>query len=306
VTTDDGVRLFVQRLGSGAKAVIIPNGSFLFNVFRPLADDRAVIFYDLRNRGRSDAVRESSQLKQGIHHDVEDLEAVRRHIGPSDVDVIGHSYLGLMVLLHAMKYPGHVRRVVQIGAVPPDHARQYPVELTGADETLLDISTKLAKLQHDRQPSDDPAEFNRKWWSLWRLTFVADPADADKVDWSSGALPNESFANVMKHLSENIIPSIQRLSLTAEDLAQVAAPVLAIHGRNDRQAPYGGGREWAMTLPNARLVTVERAAHLPWIEAPDVVLSSIRTFLDGRWPEAAEKVESLSAPAPRAQSNPLC
>jgi pimeloyl-ACP methyl ester carboxylesterase len=40
-------------------------------------------------------------------------------------------------------------------------------------------------------------------------------------------------------------------------------------------------------LPNARLPTVENAAHVPWIEAPGRVFGAIRTFLDGAWPEGA-------------------
>ena len=40
-----------------------------------------------------------------------------------------------------------------------------------------------------------------------------------------------------------------------------------------------------------RLVTVENAAHVPWIEAPEKVFGCIETFLDGMWPEAA--VETL-------------
>jgi hypothetical protein len=34
-------------------------------------------------------------------------------------------------------------------------------------------------------------------------------------------------------------------------------------------------------------------AHAPWIEAPEKVLGPIGTFLNGTWPEAAEKVEAL-------------
>ena len=90
-----------------------------------------------------------------------------------------------------------------------------------------------------------------------------------------------SGENVMKHLKENILPSIQNLNLSAEEVAKVNAPVLTIHGTRDRQAPYGGGREWVLMLPNARLVTIENAAHVPWIEAPARVFGSIKTFLDG-------------------------
>ena len=190
----------------------------------------------------------------------------------------------MMVILYAMKYPAHVNRVVQIGPVQPFFGKQYAAHLTGADATLLEVSTKLAQLQKDSQ-SEDP-ELHKKWWSLMRVLYVADPANADKINWSFGE-------NMKKHWNENIFPSIQSLNLSAEEVAKVNAPVLTIHGTRDRQAPYGGGREWVLMLPNARIVTIENAAHLPWIEAPEKVFGSIQTFLDGVWPVAAHKVGSL-------------
>ena len=93
ITTDDGIRLFFQKLGSCQKTVIMPNWVFLFDDFKHLGDGRTLIFYDLRNCGRSDRGSDSPKLKRGIHHDVDDLEAVRRHFKITPVAVIGHSYL---------------------------------------------------------------------------------------------------------------------------------------------------------------------------------------------------------------------
>jgi pimeloyl-ACP methyl ester carboxylesterase len=94
----------------------------------------------------------------------------------------------------------------------------------------------------------------------------------------------------LKYWTESIFPSIQRLHLAPEDLAEVKTPVLTIHGTRDRSAPYGGGRDWALMLPNARLVTIENAARAPWIEARETAFGSIETFLDGAWPRTARKV----------------
>ena len=95
VITDDGVRLFFQRFGSGPNTIVIPGAASMCDDFKHLATDRTVIFYDLRNRGRSGAMSEASKLRGGIHHDVEDLEAIRRYFGITPIDVIGHSYLGM-------------------------------------------------------------------------------------------------------------------------------------------------------------------------------------------------------------------
>ena len=113
VTTDDDVRLWFQTVGTGSQVVVIPNGIVLLDDFRPLADGRTLVFYDVRNRGRSDTLTDPAKLARGIHNDVDDLDAVRRHLALDRVNLIGHSYMGLMVILYAMKYPSHVDRIVQ-------------------------------------------------------------------------------------------------------------------------------------------------------------------------------------------------
>ena len=290
VTADDGVRLYFETWGSGAQAVIIPNGLYLADDFKHLAAARTLIYYDLRNRGRSDSVSDPSKLERGIYNDVDDLEIIRRHFGISRVDLLGHSYAGLMVVLYAMTHPDRVHRVVQIGAPPPNAATQYPEYLMNADATLAEVLSQLAKLQEDKQPGD-AQERCRKFWSVLRLLYVANPDDAGKINWGRCDLPNER--NFMKYWIGTILPSMRRLNLMSEEFARVKAPVLAIHGTKDRSSAYGGGREWAMKLPDARLVTIENAAHAPWIEAPEKVFSSIHTFFNGAWPEDAETVTSL-------------
>ncbi len=73
------MRLFFRKVGDGAKVVIIPNGLYLFEDFKRFADSRTLIFYDVRNRGLSDPVTDNEKLSGGIHLDVEDLDAVRKH-----------------------------------------------------------------------------------------------------------------------------------------------------------------------------------------------------------------------------------
>jgi proline iminopeptidase len=287
ITLEDGVRLYFQKVGSGPKAVIIPNGIYLLDDFAHCGDWRTLIFYDVRNRGRSDPASDRSKLARGIRQDVDDLEAVRRHFGIDGVDLIGHSYIGLMVGLYAMKYPEHLGRVVQIGPAPPDAVKQYPAHLTCADATFTAVMSEIGRMLKDR-PSGDPEEACKKFWSVLRVMYVANPADAERINWGRCDLPNER--NFMRYWTEHLSPSIQSLNLTAEEMAKAKAPVLIVHGTKDRSAPYGGGRDWALRLPDARLVTVENAAHAPWIEAPELVFGSIKTFFDGGWPEAAKIV----------------
>jgi hypothetical protein len=54
-----------------------------------------------------------------------------------------------------------------------------------------------------------------------------------------------------------------------------------------------------MTLPNARLLTVEGAAHQVTADAPEIVIPAIDGFVNGRWPAGAEQVKALERSASR-------
>jgi proline iminopeptidase len=292
VSTADGVRLFVHVEGDGPQMVFIPNGLYLVDEFSRLAKGRTLVFYDVRNRGRSDSIDDPSRLAGGVLNDVADLEALRRHFGAASVNLIGHSYVGLTVILYAASHPDRTGRVVQIGPVQPNQETTYPPELSQADDILRDTLVRIAEMQQERSALD-PVAFCRRLWSVLRPLYVADPANAGKVTWDRCDLPNERA--FMKYWLEHLLPSMRRLRLTRQDLATVTAPVLTIHGRQDRSAPIGGGRDWVMLLPDARLLVVEGAGHGPWIEAPVQVFGAIETFLGGAWPDASRRLHQRDA-----------
>jgi proline iminopeptidase len=286
VTTDDGLRLFYRRVGEGPLTLML-NGVPMVDDFVPLAEGRSIVFFDNRNRGRSDAVRDRSQIERGVHHDVDDLDTIRRHFGAERVTVIGHSYAGVTAALYAMKYPAQTNHIIQIGPMAPGEPRQYPPSLSYIDDVFRTAMAGLTELMKDPYASVS-VEDCRRFWSVIAPIYVTNPADVTKVTWIRCDQLNER--NFMPAWLDHLQPSIHALKLTAASVAHVRTPMLVIHGRKDRSAPYGGGRDWAALLPNARLLTIEDGAHAPWIEAPDQVLGAMRTFLDGAWPHAAEHV----------------
>jgi proline iminopeptidase len=287
LSTPDGIRLFYQVIGSGPTRVVFPNGLYLCDDFRRLAEDRTLIFYDVRNRGRSDALGSPESRTGGILNDVDDLDVVRRHFGADKIDLIGHSYIGLMVILYALRHGAHANRIVQLSPIEPHPGKQYPPHLKWSDDVMGETFVKLAQLQKERG-SEDAQKLCEKFWAILRAIYVFDQAHAAKINWGRCALANER--GFMKYWAEELFPSIQGLRLAPEQLATVRCPVLTIHGVKDRSAAYGGARDWARELPNARLMSLENVAHAPWVEAADPVFDAIGTFLQGAWPVSAEAV----------------
>ena len=293
VVTPDGVRLYFRKIGAGKQIALIPADLFLYPAFARLAPGRTLIFYDMRDRGRSDAVADQRRIT--IQDDVDDLETIRKHFGVDKPALIGFSYLGMMVMLYASEHPDHVSRIVQLGPVSRKFGEVFPPTLTANDPSPIPDPGQMRQLE-ELEKSDyirqHPKEFCEREWQVSRVQLVGDPANAAKIGPSKCDLPNEWPSHVYPHF-EASISSIQALDIPVEKLKTLRVPVLTIHGTKDRNAPYGGGRQWSMLLPESRLVSVPGAAHMSWIEAPELVFSSIDTFLNGDWPVSSEKVNAL-------------
>jgi proline iminopeptidase len=288
----DGVRLFYQRMGSGPETLIIPGRLFLAGDLAPLAQRHTLILYDMRNRGSSARVEDSALIT--IQKDVEDLEAVRRHFKIRRFSPVGYSYLGLMVVMYAMDHPDRVTRIVQLGPVPREFGTEYPASLLYRDSVPVPDAAAAARIDSLRRSGFDrsrPREFCRQSRSVNQVRLVGDPSKVDRLQ-DPCDMPNEWPINLERHFQYHF-GGVQRLKLPREALTRVPVPVLVIHGTHDRNAPYAAGREWALTLPNARLLTIEGAAHQVTADAPEIVLPAIDEFLLGKWPSGVERVTAL-------------
>lgn len=285
ITTPDGVRLFYRVVGRGTPSVIVPNGLYYAQDLADLWRERAAVVFDLRNRGRSDAVSGAARPGRGVLDDIDDLDVVRTHFDIARVDLVGHSYVALVALHYAVAHAGHVGRVVALG--PPGYGVGHEAP-PPPDAVAREVFGQLGALQ--RLSADDPEARCRRVWDVLARLYVCDPALAPRITaWGRCDQPNERA--FMAYWTSCVEPSLQQLP-AAGDLAGATCPVLVVHGRHDRSAAYDAGRAWAARLPNARLVTVPDAAHAPWLESPDTVIPALRTFLGGAWPDAAALVRA--------------
>jgi len=289
IYVDKDIRIFYQKVGTGNQTVVVPLHLYLFEDFKHLAKGKTFIFYDVRNRGQSDAVADGSKLS--IQDDVRDLEKLRQHFKLRKMSLIGESYIGLMVVMYSIQYPQYVERLIQIGAAPLKLGTKYPKEFLPNDEKPVLDSSEIAKIDELRTKDyhkTNPREYCEKEWAANRIGLVGNPANAEKVR-SPCSLPNEWFLPLERHWEFHFV-SFQKLDIPKSEVAKVTVPVLTIHGTKDRTAVYGAGREWATILPNARLLTVNGAGHVPWVDEPELVFTAIETFLSGKFPKIAEKL----------------
>jgi pimeloyl-ACP methyl ester carboxylesterase len=155
----------------------------------------------MRNRGRSDAVSDSTTITIG--KDVEDLETIRRHFGIERAQLVGYSYLGMMVIMYTMAHPERVERVIQLGPVPRQWDTPYPAHLThrgpipGVDSVE---ARRVRELAQNGFSASHPKEYCELLWSVSRFGLVSDPERVDRLGASRCDMPNEWPINLARQV----------------------------------------------------------------------------------------------------------
>ena len=285
IPVEEGLRLYYSMVGDGPETVIIPAASWLVADFEPLVQGRTLLFYDQRNRGRSDAVQDTSRI--GINYEVQDLEVIRQHLELERLALIGWSYLGRVVALYTMEHPERVNRLVLLCSASPSsfayEGQKSPAEIEArVDQAAL---KRLGEMSEAGLDTSDPASYCREFWKVNLPRQMGNPASAlARMRSDPCACSNE--------WPINFFPYFGRLRNTYEEydwrprLAALEIPTLVIHGLDDL-IPLESSREWAAALPEARLFVIPGSGHYPWLEQPEAFFPAVDRFLAGSWPEGA-------------------
>jgi pimeloyl-ACP methyl ester carboxylesterase len=221
---------------------------------RRLSTHHTVIRYDRLGTGLSDRERPSCP-------DAQELEAatalgVLDALGLDRVDLFGLSCAGCIAVRVAAQQPQRTGRLVLYGsyadgrAIAPPDTREALVALVRSQWGLG--SRLLAELFLPEASPED------------RRAFVAFQRGAASPRMAAQLLELMHAFDVRDHVGE------------------VQAPTLVLHRRQDRAVPFELGVELAAALPDARLVELSGAEHLPWTGEAGAVLRPALAFLAGQ------------------------
>lgn len=273
-------RLYYEVVGVGDPVVVVHGGPGLdHDYLRPgldvLASSRALIYYDQRGTGRSDADLDSASIN--LDSFVEDIDGLREALGYERITVLGHSFGGLIALAYALAHPERVRALVLMDTVEPgsewaaETARRAAASRTPAD------SAELADLvSSPGYEARDPETMSR----IYRVAFRGTMRDRGRVADLRLSLGRRTARSG---------PEVARLlggSMADVDwwdrLGGLDVPTLVVHGRYDA-APVAMAEALAAALPRGRLAVLE-TGHFPYVEDPAGLAAAVAGFLAGVGP----------------------
>jgi proline iminopeptidase len=233
----------------------------------PLAERMQLIYFDHRGNGRSDKADPTTYT---LDENVEDMEALRRHLGLGPIVSIGTSYGGMVAMAHAARYPDAVSHLVLI--VTASHGGF----VTRAQQILQERGSGMQK---------------RVCEALWEGAFlgaddmrqyydVMGPLYARRHDPAAAVAGRARTIHSPQPLNRAFGPGgfLRRFDLRGE-LGRITAPTLILAGRHDWICPPEFSEEIHRLIPQSDLRVFEESSHSIRVDEPQAMLDAIVGFL---------------------------
>jgi proline iminopeptidase len=278
----DGNVVYWEACGNpdGKPAVVFHGGpgSGCSPWWRTLFDPAAyrVVLFDQRNCGRSrpHASDPSTDLSANTtQHLIADAELLREHLRIERWLVLGGSWGSTLSLAYAEAHPERVTEIVLCAITTGRHsefdwlfrgglARFFPEQWGRLVDGLPegDVVESYKRLLNDPDPEVRRSAVDA--WCLWESATPAWPPTEGLAERFRDPDYALAFARIVTHyVSHNAWLEDGILLRNADRLREI--PGELIHGRFDFQAPLENAYALSRAWPQAKLVVVDDAGHVP-------------------------------------------
>jgi pimeloyl-ACP methyl ester carboxylesterase len=281
LTSFDGTRLQVEELGSGPCLVFSHGFSLTQDAWhyqrRDLPASFRCVFFDQRGHGRSGHPRGDDYSLQAF---AEDLRAVIDWTGESRVVVIAHSLAGMAALQFAASFPEEMGQrlagLVLVDTTYADALRGMTASLTSRGAAQIQRAAITAGFRFIGQDPARARQLRRRGSDFGYLGtrlfgFGSNPSP------SQVAFTDRMLAATDVEVWAKVFPSLINFDLS-EVLERLELPTLIVCGDKDRLTPPAHARHMASKIAESRLLILENAGHMAFMEDHEVVNAEIADF----------------------------
>lgn len=263
----------VLELGSGPPLLLVHGGlSSVFEwvpILSALARRHRVLAVDRPGHGLADPF--DYRGVDFLDHASTFLRDIVDALEMQTVDVVANSMGGLWAVVFALDAPDRVSRLVLAGK-PVGVNRAVPIQMLPLGLPL--IGQWLGRLSMSNMTRDG----NRKFWGQ---LLVAHPEKVDDTLLDADIAQTRRNLETMLSLLKNLAGwgGIRRGLMLGKRWQALKVPTTFLWGERDAFGPPEQGEALAARNSSLRVVRIPGAGHLPWIDAPEVVVREIENFL---------------------------
>ena len=271
----NGTELYCKVVGEGEPIVIVHGGpglghSYFLPHMEGLAKEHTLIFYDQRASGKSSNDLDSSGIN--LNAFLTDIEAIRSHFKIGKMNLMGHSWGGLLAMQYAMQYPDSLKNLILSSSSPASSELRAKESEKLAERITEADKAERAKIISSEAFKQNNAKAYEQFFKWFFKKEFANEALANELDL---AFPESFVQN--NQLLQYLGADMGQYDLH-EDLKNINTPTLVIYG--DYESSAVAGQKIHKNLPNSEFVSLKNCGHFPFIEQPDAYFEAIENFLD--------------------------
>ena len=270
-------KLYYNTVGSGDTLIVLHGGPGLSHKYmKPQLDsllsaDFTLLYYDQRGSGWSEGVKDTSRLTMDDY--VQDIESLRKHFNLNKINLLGHSFGGLLAMKYGIAFPANLNSIVLVDTDAASYALRTPYQIkminsriSEAQEAYLDsIASTTAYKNYN------PESYNA-YYKTFLTSYFANPSDTSALSlgFDSISIPKISVTgkfirgDLGKYDIHDQLPKIACRTL----ILQGTESVFSVEGANAIHEK----------LPNSEIHLFEDCGHFEYIEAPEKFKSLILDF----------------------------
>jgi proline iminopeptidase len=292
----NGAKLWVVEVGTGDPLFIIPGGPggshIGYRAFDGISSTNKIVYFDAFGRGKSDTAKDVKEYS--LNRDIEDLEGLRLALHYDKINVLGHSYGGLVAQGYALKYPQHVKHLVLANTF-----HSFIMWQENDDNSNHEIKTnypevwdELMRIREKGAVSSDPIHQEIYGRVPYGFLYAYNPDNfrSKKVNTDTAGnvpvrapYPNPNNSKLYYQMvgkdGDFIVGSDIGNFDYRTQLKNLNMPVLIYGGRFDRVAVPEMMIKFKEYCPQAKFVMFEYSGHNPQVEEPDILFPILNDFL---------------------------
>ena len=270
--------LFYEEVGqgNGTPLVVVHGGpgftGYALRALFEVSDERRVVIYDQAGCGR--ARRAGGRKNFTIEGFVEELEALRQTLGYEKLNLLGHSFGGLIIGEYALRYPDKIDRLIFACA-----SLDIPRWIDDAQRLLggLSLMERMILREGGRTGATSSPEYIAALQSYYAKHIYGGAQTSELVQQAERESDAQTY-QIVWGTNELVVNGIVKDYSLTPRLPQIVAPSLFMCGRFDEATPEAH-EFFASCVPEASTHIFEKSAHHPCITEKDEVNAVVRTFL---------------------------
>jgi len=285
----NGVLIYFTAVGKGDPLVIVHGGpgashEYFLPYLLPLMRTNRLVFIDERGSGRSQKLEDPAGYT--VENMADDVEAVRQALDLGKINLLGHSYGGVLAQAYALKYQQNLSHLILCSTFHSTKAmnevfrnmkERMPAEL----RTRIDRMEKAGLYGHgkDYEKNRYTNEYMIAAWGEGYFPYIyrnhpdpnEDPIAAGNMSWD---LYREMWGSDGEFIIDGNLKSVEY----ADRLPSIAVPTLITAGDHDECDP-SLAEDMHAKIPGSTLVILPKSGHMTFVDQPAMFLSAVDGFL---------------------------